>query len=300
MDSLGRGSTICRATARVVLRSEVKIVDVWIVTSEEQKSRHGSWTRSGRPSGSCLFSVWSKWSPLSRRVACVQYGVGQSCLSHCAALIEWDPEFEKRDQLGNYWSVLVHVAGMASSPFVCVTNVFQLHVLLPFYVCLVCVCSVCLVWPKVLGAYPCSPGLPEACPVSTSFPFHLFWKTNKQTNKAREMTWFSFRFFMKCESYLISPLKAVLPWMISPIDAMKPRFCVGLKRVFTRESVQTLSLMSVYWVSVLCPSLCEELVSWLDSLVDDQHLSQPLLLTSHCNPHPLVLYTKVVWRYLDI
>lgn len=169
-----------------------------------------------------------------------------------------------------------------------------------FLCCLVCVCSVCLVWPKVLGAYPCSPGLPEACPVSTSFPFHLFWKTNKQTNKAREMTWFSFRFFMKCESYLISPLKAVLPWMISPIDAMKPRFCVGLKRVFTRESVQTLSLMSVYWVSVLCPSLCEELVSWLDSLVDDQHLSQPLLLTSHCNPHPLVLYTKVVWRYLDI
>ena len=30
------------------------------------------------------------------------------------------------------------------------------------------------VGPKVLGAYPCSPGLPEACPVSTSFPFHLF------------------------------------------------------------------------------------------------------------------------------
>ena len=28
VDSLGRGSTICRATARVVLRSEVKIVDV--------------------------------------------------------------------------------------------------------------------------------------------------------------------------------------------------------------------------------------------------------------------------------
>ena len=134
------------------------------------------------------------------------------------------------------------------------------------------------------------------------FPFIFSEKqTNKQTKtQAREMTWFSFRFFRKCESYLISPLKAVLPWMISPIDAMKPRFCVSLKRVFTIESVQTLSLMSIYWLSVLCPSLCEELVSWLGSLMDDQHLSQPLLLASHCNPHPLVLNTKVcgdTWTY---
>lgn len=65
------------------------------------------------------------------------------------------------------------------------------------------------------------------------------------------------------------PLKEVLPWTISPIDAKKLIFCVCLKRVFTIESVRTLSLTGIYWVSALCPRLYEGLVSLLAGLMDD-------------------------------
>lgn len=168
-----------------------------------------------------------------------------------------------------------------------------------FLCCLVSVYSVCLLWPRVLT--PSLQGFLKH--VLSQLPFPYIFLENKQTNKktqAREMTWFSFRFYRKYESYLISPLKAVLPWMISPTDAMKPRFCVGLKRAFTIESVQTLSLMNIYWVSVLCPSLCEELVSWLGSLMDDPtHLSAPTPCFSLQSPPPCSLY-KGLWRYLDI
>lgn len=95
------------------------------------------------------------------------------------------------------------------------------------------------------------------------FPFYLF------LNTSWGMTWFPFRLYRKYESYLILPLKGVLPWMISPIDAKKLIFCVCLKRVFTIESVRTLSLTGIYWVSALCPRLCEGLVSLLAGLMDD-------------------------------
>lgn len=39
--ALGRGNNICKTMAGVVPRSEVKTIDVWVVTSEGQKSCTG-------------------------------------------------------------------------------------------------------------------------------------------------------------------------------------------------------------------------------------------------------------------
>ena len=96
------------------------------------------------------------------------------------------------------------------------------------------------------------------------------------------MTWFSSRFYRKYESYLILPLKGVLPWMISPIDAKKLIFCVCLKKVFTIESVCTLSI-DWYLLSVCSVSQtlwgAGEFASWLDGWRTLPHRTTLLLTT---------------------
>lgn len=123
---------------------------------------------------------------------------------------------------------------------------------------------VCVLFCQGHLGSPLSSMVCEACPIfhASPFPFIL------SKTQPRGVTWFPFRFYRKYESCLISPLKGMLPWMISPIDAKKLRFCCCLWVDLWYKVYLLFQWTNIYWMSALCPRLCEVLVSLLAGLMD--------------------------------